>query len=535
MHSGGVQSLEIVILLLLLFVAGLTGVARRLQTPYPIVLVVGGLLLSYVPGIPRIILNPDVVFLLVLPPLLFSAAWRTSWRDFAYNIVSISFLAVGLVAFTVLSVAFAAHALFPGFDWRLGVVLGAVVATTDAIAATSIAKRLGLPQRIVDVLEGESLVNDATGLLALEFGVALVVGGQVPTIPSGFLRLLYLVLGGIGVGMLVGLFVHWVEHQIDDAPIEITISFLVPYAVYLAAESVHASGVIAVVTCGLYLGRGSAHFFSPAVRIQADAVWDVFTFILNGFVFVLIGLQLPIVWEGIRGYGTGPLLLLGALFSLLVIVLRLIWIFPGASAAYWVRRHVQHQNEARPPIRQIFVAGWTGMRGVIALAAALSLPQVVSGGRPFPQRNLIIFLTFGVILVTLVLQGLTLPMLIRALGLAGAAGPNCEETEARRIMAEAALDRLERSGRDAEPEAAVLMSDLREHYRRRLSSLPRGGEAQEESDAEAYKNFLDLSLDLLRVERETAVQLRNNGRINDEVLRHLLRELDLSEIRYRAG
>jgi monovalent cation/hydrogen antiporter len=331
MHSGGIQALEIVILLLLLFVAGLTVVARRLQTPYPIVLVVGGLLLSYIPGIPRILLNPEVVFLLVLPPLLFSAAWLTSWRDFKYNIVSISFLAIGLVAFTVVSVAFVAHAIFPGFDWRLGVVLGAVVSTTDAIAATSIAKRLGLPQRIVDVLEGESLVNDATGLLALEFGLALVVGGQVPTFSSGSFRLLYLVVGGVLVGMLVGLFVHWVEHQIDDAPIEITISFLVPYAVYLAAESVHASGVIAVVACGLYLGRGSAHFFSPAVRIQADAVWDVFTFILNGFVFVLIGLQLPLVREGIKAFGAGQLLLFGAVFSLLVIVLRLVWIYPGAA------------------------------------------------------------------------------------------------------------------------------------------------------------------------------------------------------------
>jgi CPA1 family monovalent cation:H+ antiporter len=534
MHSGGIQALEIVILLLLLFVAGLTVVARRLQTPYPIVLVIGGLLLSYIPGIPRILLNPEVIFLLVLPPLLFSAAWLTSWRDFKYNIVSISFLAIGLVAFTVVSVAFVAHAIFPGFDWRLGVVLGAVVSTTDAIAATSIAKRLGLPQRIVDVLEGESLVNDATGLLALEFGLALVVGGQVPTFSSGFFRLLYLVVGGIAVGMLVGLFVHWVEHQIDDAPIEITISFVVPYGVYLAAESVHASGVIAVVACGLYLGRGSAHFFSPAVRIQADAVWDVFTFILNGFVFVLIGLQLPLVREGIKAFGAGQLLLFGAVFSVLVIVLRLIWIYPGAAAAYWVRRHLQHQNVYRPPVRQVFVAGWTGMRGVIALAAALSLPQIAAG-KPFPQRNMIIFLTFAVILVTLVLQGLTLPALIRALGLAGSAGPNCEETEARRIMAEAALTHLERSGRDAAPEAAALLTDLRDHYRRRLSSLPHDGGPQEESDAQAYRNSLDLSLELLRVERETAVQLRNNGRINDEVLRHLLRELDLSETRYRAG
>ena len=534
MHGAGIQSVEVVFLLLLLFVAGFTALARKLQVPYPIVLVVAGLILSFVPGIPRVALNPDIVFFVVLPPLLFAAAWLTSWRDFVYNLVSISFLAFGLVAFTVVSVAGTAHFLFPGFDWRLGVVLGAAIATTDAIAATSIAKRVGLPQRIVDILEGESLVNDATGLLALEFGLALVVGGQAPTVTAGFLRLAYLVVGGIAVGMLIGLVIHWVEHQIDDGPIEITISILVPYAAYLAAEFVHASGVLAVVACGLYLGRGSAHFFSPAVRIQANAVWNVFTFILNGFVFVLIGLQLPIVREGIKDYSPGSLLLYGGLFSALVILLRLCWVFPGATLAFWIRRRVFHQNEVRPPARQIFVTGWTGMRGVIALAAALSLPERLADGSPFPQRNLIIFLTFSVILVTLVLQGLTLPALIRALGLAGAVGPNCEETEARRIMAEAALEQLERAGRDVTPDSAALYEDLREHYRLRLSSLPRGDAEPDGSDPEAYARFLALSLELLTVERETAVRLRNNGRINDEVLRQLLHELDLSEIRYRA-
>src|SRR6476619_6508848 len=486
MHQSSIQSVESVLLLLLLFVAGFTLLARKLQTPYPIVLVVAGLVLSLLPGIPRVTLNPDVVFLVVLPPLLFSAAWLTSWRDFVYNLVSISFLAFGLVGFTVLGVAGAAHYAFPGFDWRLGVVLGAVIATTDAIAATSIAKRIGLPQRVVDVLEGESLLNDATGLLALEFGLAIVVAGRTPTITSGFLRLAYLTAAGIVVGLLIGAIIHWLEHHIDDGPIEITISLMIPYAAYLAAEFIHASGILAVVACGLYLGRGSAHFFSPAVRIQANAVWNVFTFITNGFVFVLIGLQLPLVREGIRDYTYGSLLLYGGLFSVLVIVLRLFWVFPGTMLSYWIRRNVLRQNETRPPARQIFVTGWTGMRGVIALAAALSLPESLADGSPFPQRNLIVFLTFSVILVTLVLQGLTLPALIRALGLAGATGPNCEEMEARRIMAEAALEQLERASRDVTPDSAALYEDLREHYRLRLSSLPHGGEEPDGFDPEAY-------------------------------------------------
>jgi CPA1 family monovalent cation:H+ antiporter len=534
MHGSSIQSIEIVFLLLMLFVAGFTALAHKLKTPYPIVLVIAGLLLSLIPGIPRFTLNPDVAFLIVLPPLLFAGAWLTSWRDFVYNLVSISFLAFGLVTFTVVGVAGAAHFAFPGFDWRLGVVLGAVIATTDAIAATSIAKRVGLPQRVVDVLEGESLLNDATGLLALEFGLAIVVAGQTPTVTSGFLRLAYLTVAGIAVGLLIGGFIHWIEHHIDDGPIEITISIMVPYAAYLAAEAIHASGVLAVVACGLYLGRASAHFFSPAVRIQANAVWSVFTFILNGFVFVLIGLQLPVVREGIRDYSWGSLLLYGGGFSLLVIVLRLLWVFPGTTLAYWIRRNILHQNERRPPLRQIFVTGWTGMRGVIALAAALSLPETLADGSRFPQRNMIIFLTFSVILVTLVLQGLSLPVLIRALGLAGASGPNCEETEARRIMAEAALQQLEKTKGDGEGATGTLYEDLKEHYRLRLSALPNAGKSEDGFDPDAYAKFLALSLQLLQVEREAAVKLRNNGRINDEVLRQLLQELDLSETRYRV-
>src|SRR5947199_1247050 len=322
MQSGGIHQVEIVFLILLLFVVVFAALASKLKTPYPIVLVVAGLLLSFIPGIPRISLNPDVVFLVVLPPLLYSAAWLTNWRDFKFQMVSILLLAFGLVGFTVIGVAEAAPWVFPGFDWRLGCVLGSVVATTDAIAATSIAKRVGLPQVIVDILEGESLVNDATGLLALEFAIAMVVEGRTPSISDGFVRLSYLVGVGLAIGLIIGLIVEWFERRIDDAPIEIVISVLTPYAAYLAAESAHASGVLAVVACGLYLSRQSSEFFSPTVRIQAWAVWDSLTFAINGLVFVLIGLQLPHVLAGIRGYRLLHLVLYGGLFSAIVIVLR---------------------------------------------------------------------------------------------------------------------------------------------------------------------------------------------------------------------
>src|SRR5437868_4742509 len=343
MQSGGIHAIQIVFLILLLFVVIFAALARKLQTPYPIVLVVAGLLLSFIPGIPKISLNPDVIFLVVLPPLLYSAAWLTSWRDFKFNLVSILLLAFGLVGFTVIGVAEAARWVFPGFDWRLGCVLGAVVATTDAIAATSIAKRVGLPQRIVDILEGESLVNDATGLLALEFAIAMVVEGRTPSIGGGFVRLAYLVGVGLAIGLIIGLIVEWFERRIDDAPIEIVISVLTPYAAYLAAESAHASGVLAVVACGLYLSRQSSEFFSPTVRIRAWAVWDSLTFAVNGLVFVLIGLQLPYVLAGIRGYGRASLILYGALFSAIVIVLRLLWIYPGTHVAYFIRSRILRQ------------------------------------------------------------------------------------------------------------------------------------------------------------------------------------------------
>src|ERR1700676_2259118 len=297
-----IQAAQIVFLTLLLFVVIFAVLARKLQTPYPIVLVVAGLVLGFIPGIPRIPLNPDVIFLLVLPPLLYSAAWLTSWREFKYHLVSILLLAFGLVGFTVLGVAYAAHWVFLGFDLRLGFVLRAVVATTDAIAAMVIFKRVGLPKAIVDILDGESLMNDATGLLALEFGVTMVVKGETPTVASGVLRLTHLIVAGVAIGMAVGLLVKWIQPHIDDGPIEIVISILILYSYFLAAEVVHASGVMAVVTCGLYLSRQSSHLFSASVRLQTWAVWDSLTFAINGLVFVLIGLQLPYVLAGIREY-----------------------------------------------------------------------------------------------------------------------------------------------------------------------------------------------------------------------------------------
>jgi CPA1 family monovalent cation:H+ antiporter len=534
MQGGGLQAVQLVVVLLLVYVVVFGALARRLETPYPIVLLVAGIALSFVPGIPRVSLDPEFVFFVFLPPLLYAGAWMTSWRDFSYNLVSILLLAVGLVAFTVLGVAFTARWAFAGFDWRLGIVLGAVVAPTDAIAATSIAKRLGLPRRIVDVLEGESLINDATGLLALEFGIAMVVYGQTPGLGEAALRLCWLAAGGIGVGLILGRLVEWFELRIDDAPIEITISILVPYAAYLAGQAIGASGVLAVVASGLYLGRQSTRFFSPRVRIQAYAVWNAMTFILNGVVFVLIGLQLPDVLAGIRGqYGLRALLLYGALFSAVVVLLRLFWVFPGAQLAYFIRRRLLGQQEKTPSPRAIFVVGWTGMRGVISLAAAIALPRtMLLDGRPFPQRDLIIFLTFCVIVVTLVGQGLSLPAVIRALGLAGDQGASCELAEAQRIILTTALRHVEEARAKDDPRWAGLYDDLAQHYRERLEAL---ADAPAGDGPEVHRKYTDLLREMQQVEREAAIRLRNEGRISDEVLRQIEHDLDLREARLMGG
>ncbi len=527
-----IHAIEIVFLLLLFFVVAFGALAKKLKTPYPIMLVIGGLFLSFVPGIPRISLNPDLVFLVVLPPLLFSAAWLTSWREFSYNLVSILFLAFGLVIFTVVGVSSAVHWFLPGLDWRMGLVLGAIVAPTDAIAATSIAARVGLPKRIVDVLEGESLLNDASALLALEFGIALLVGGQRPTFALGFLRLVYLVVGGVLAGLVVGEFGHQIEDRINDAPIEIALTILTPYVAYLSAEAMHASGVLAVVVCGLYLARKSSHFFSPNARVQAGAVWESMTFILNGLVFVMIGLQLPYVLKNVGGQHLPTLIFYGAGFCAFLIVLRLVWIFPGAHLSYLIRRRLLGQNEPTPSARQIFVVGWTGMRGVISLAAAISVPQMLANGEPFVQRNVIIFLTFCVILVTLVLQGLTLPYVIRWLGLGGVPAGNQEEREARELMLQAALTHLEQARAHGRAEEEECYNELAQQYRRRLALLDESETATRDGlQPGLFRKFIDLSRELLRVERQTAVELRNQRRIGDELLRELERELDLGELK----
>jgi CPA1 family monovalent cation:H+ antiporter len=530
MPGDEINRVELIVLGLTLLVAALAAVAKRLQIAYPIIMVIGGLLLSLIPQIPHVRLDPQVVFLVILPPLLFSAAYQTSWREFRRNLVSILLLAFGLVGFTVYGVAATTRWLVPGFDWHLGLVLGAVIAATDAIAATATAKRLGLPRRITELLEAESLVNDGSGLVALRFTLALVVTGVTPTFAVGVWTLFYLIAAGVAIGLVIGVVVDRVQSRINDSPVEITISLITPYVAYLAAEAANCSGVLATLACGIYLGRRSG-FFSIHARIEGFAVWKTLDFVLNGVVFLMLGLQLPLILAQIRGLSLAQIVGYGALFSLIVIALRMLWVFPGAALSMWLRRRVLKQTVAEFSTRSVFVVGWAGMRGVLALAAAFSLPETLQDGSPFPQRNVIIFLTFCVIFSTLVLQGLTMPALVRALGLSAApeTGQTDEEQLARREMIGSALNTLRQIRMRAGEEQGESLDRLQSEYERRLLEL-RGGERMVVS--KQRDQMRHLAQELRNVERAVAVKLRNENKIHDELLRTLQYELDLLDMSY---
>lgn len=526
--------LQILTLFLLIIVAFFAGLARRIHVPYPILLVLAGLGISFIPHVPRIPLRPDLVFTIFLPPLLYAAAWQTNWRDFRRNLGSITMLAVGLISFSVLGLAFFAEHFIPVLDFRSGFLLGAVVAATDAVAATSIARNLGLAPRIVAILQGESLVNDATSLLALEFGLAMLLTGTPPSFTTGLVRFLWLCVGGIGIGLLIGLIAAFVERWIEGGPLEMAVSLIVPYVAYLATEQLHASGVLAVVACGLFLSRQSVNYLSAPARLELLGAWRALDFILNGIVFLLIGLQLPYILAGIHPSSMWALLLYGLLFSVVLIALRMIWVFAGSQSTFWLQRHFSRQPATPPSPKGLFVIGWTGMRGVVSLAAAYSLPFTLANGRPFAQRNLIIFLTFCIIFTTLVLQGLSLAPLIRILGLAGNREVEEEELQARNRLLHLTIDFLKHQRENVSEEERHDIDDLLHRYSHRLDALLNTSDGSREESAGRHHRRRELFRNTVQFERQTLLDMREHDLIGDEVLRKLERDLDLAEIRYSS-
>jgi monovalent cation/hydrogen antiporter len=544
-------SLEVV-LGLLVAVTVLALLARRAHVPYPVLLVLGGLVLGVIPGLPAIKLAPDLVFLIFLPPLITAAGWYTSVRDLKANRRAIGLLSVGLVIFTTLGVGAAAHTLVPGLGWGPGLVLGAIVSPTDAIAATAIMERSGAPNRIVAILEGESLLNDATGLVAFRYALTAVVAGTFTWWAAG-LQFLYAVAAGIAIGLAVGWALIQVWRRIDDPLLGIILSILVPYATYSLADHLLASGVLAVAVSGIYAGRRSSEVISPAARIQAVAVWDLLVFVLNGLAFILIGLQLRQVVAGLGGESPWRLAVYGLAVSLAVIVVRFVWVFAGTYLPR-LPKHVR-ERDPNPGWRNVAVVAWTGMRGVVSLAAALSVPLTISSGRPFPGRDLILFLTFCVILVTLVVQGLTLPLLLRRLGVSADGSDVREEAKARFRAVDAAISRLDQLAGDDGPNGQVT-TYVRAYYEKRRHTLgTRFGKLDHDHDGDgggaeaavthAHADGSDhleehraraesmqrLRQELIGIERATVIGLRNQGVINDAALRRVERDLDLEEIR----
>jgi Na+/H+ antiporter len=516
------------VLALLIAVAALVTIARRLGIAYPIFLVIGGLVLGLVPGLPRIHVEPDVIYLIALPPLLYIAAFFTPIRNLRANVGTISSLAVGLVIATAFAVAAVAHALIPGIPWSVAVALGAIVAPPDAIAATAITARLAVPRQIVTILEGESLLNDATALTIYGIALAVAAGGFFsPT--AAVTTFAGAMLGGCVIGVAVGWVIAHIRRALEDTPVEITISLLTPYAAFLPAERLGASGVIATVAAGLYLGHRGSHIMGADARLTGRAVWETITFLLNGFVFIVMGLEVPLLLRALTPSVAMRLIGIGIAVSLVLVLVRAIWIF----ATVFVPQLVRGQQDAPQPFRCSVVLSWAGMRGVVSLAAALALPTTLGGG-PFPAREALVIVTLTVIGFTLVGQGLTLPWLIRRLRLGADVGVREEEARARQRLLEAATSRIDELY-PVWPGHRPLLDQLRDTYRHRSEHVERQRDpaAHEAEDRELIEHQ-EIKRTVIDSEREALLRLRAEGEINDDVLRNLERELDLEERRMDA-
>ncbi|MFH8723875.1 Na+/H+ antiporter [Streptomyces termitum] len=505
------------------------GLARRTPVPAPLLLVAVGLAASYLPGMPDYTLDPHIVLPLILPPLLYTAAVESSYLDLRANIRPVALLSVGYVLFATVAVGWLAYLLVPDLPLAAALVLGAVVAPPDAVAATAIARRLGLPHRITTILQGESLVNDATAITAYKVAVAAAVGAGISW-AGGLGEFALAAIGGVGVGLVLMVPIHWLRTRLTEPLLQNTLSLLIPFIAYAAAEEVHASGVLAVVVVGLFLGH-KAWKVDFATRLQEEAVWKMVAFVLESAVFALIGLQLPYVVQGLGPYGIGESLWYAAGVFVLVVVVRFVWVFPATFLPRWLSAGVR-EREPGVDWKAPVIVGWAGMRGVVSLAIAFSIP-VVADGVAFPARNLVLFLTFTTVIATLVVQGLTLPPLIRALKLPGRdrraeiLAEAQAQSEASRA-AEERLDTLLADERNALP--GPLAARLRTVLERRRNGVwERLGAVNELTGETADDTYRRLARELIDAEREVFVRLRDERRIDDEMMRTLLRRLDLEE------
>jgi Na+/H+ antiporter len=520
------------LIILLLFGVSFVGVlSNRFKFPFPIALVLIGLVISLIPGLPLIELQPGIIFLVFLPPLLYGSAWNASWHEFKTYRRAISLAAVGLVLLTTTVVAAIAHLIITDMSWPLCFLLGAIVSPPDAVAATSITRGLGLDPRVTAILEGESLINDASGLIAYKYALTAIMAGNFILWQAG-LNFIWVVLAGVGIGLVVGFIMYLIHKYFICTPvIEVTLTFLTPFASYLIAEHFHVSGVLAVVSTGLYLSFRSDEIFTNESRIMTYSVWGVVLFILNGLIFILIGLQLRGVIQGIKNYSVMELSWYGIAISAVVIIIRFIWIVPSTLIPSMMKRI----NKKAPfNSRNLVIFGWAGMRGVVSMAAALSLPLVLPGGAQFPHRNLIIYLTFCVILTTLILLGFTLPWVIRKLKIEPYSVA-AEEYEVRTMVINNTIGHIEKNLAQVNTQ---LVEDIKHKYEVKYNRLQRTdlpanyfGEEVAGQPLNIFNAFAKLQIDMISVERRTLKDLHVKGGTNEEIIRKIENELDLEETR----
>ena len=520
---------ELLIAGLLVAVAGLSALARRLAIPYPMVLVVGGALFGFVPGLPEVKLNPNVVLVVFLPPLLYGAAFFANLNDIRANLRGITLSSVGLVLATMIVVALVAHALIGGLSWAAAFALGAVVSPTDPLAAATIMRRLDVPRRLISAAEGEGLFNDATALVAYRLAVGAAVGSSFSLVHAG-LKFVAGAAGGIAIGLAVAWTIAWIRERTSDAQVSITISLLSGYAAFIPADALGLSGVLAAVTAGIYMGIKGPSIIAPRTRLQGFMVWDILDFLLNAALFVLVGLQLRQVVNGLGGTSAATLAGYAAAVSAVVIVIRLVWFF---TVPYLIRAidRRESQRQRRVGARPRFVVAWSGMRGAVSLAAALALPLHTHAGAPFRDRNLLIFLTFAVIFATLILQGLTLPAVIRALGVTADESESDEELRARLIATKAALAQIDALAEEewTRDDSVDRMRRAYEYRKRRLAA--RAGKIEDDGYEDRSLAYQQMVQSVLAAQRDSLVRLRDEREISNEVMNRVIRELDLEESR----
>jgi Na+/H+ antiporter len=524
-----VSEAELLIAGLLVSVAGLSALARLVAIPYPIVLVVGGALLGFVPGLPDVTLDPDVVLVVFLPPLLHSSSIFADFGFLRSSLRAITLTTVGLVLITMAAVALVAHALVPGMSWEAAFVLGAIVSPTDPLAAATILRRLQAPRRIVSAVEGEGLFNDATALVAYRVAVAAVVAGSF-SLADATLDFVLAAAGGVAIGLVVGWAIAEIRQRVTDAQVSITISLLTGYAAFVPADAVGASGVLATVTAGIYMGIRAPRILPARIRLQGFFVWDILDFVVNATLFVLIGLQLRMVVDALGGYSTGELAGYAVAVSAVVVVTRLAWVLLVPLVIRLIDRRPS-QVARRTAWRWRVVVGWSGMRGAVSLAVALAIPLHTDSGADFPQRDLIVFLTFAVIFFTLVVQGLSLPTVIRRLDVTDDGSDANEELRARLVATKAAIDQIDALSAEewTRDDTIERMRGMYEYRKRRLAA--QAGKIEDdgyEDRSIAYQQMVQI---VLSAQREALLKLRANNELSNEAMNRILRELDLEESR----